>query len=551
MDYAYTDKNKMFRLALPVVLALALICEVAGAAVKADFNGDGYDDLVISATKEDLSNLPDAGAIHVIYGGLSSSSSYFNQFWHQNVGGVEDSAGADEQFGRAVATGDFNNDGYDDLAVGVPGDDWVNPLLLTVRDKAGGVNVFYGAYQIGLTLENNQFWTQNSQGILDNVEPEDRFGSALAAGDFDSDGFDDLAIGVPREDVDGVNNAGAVNVLYGTQNGLSAAGDQFWHQGSSGVQSAPATGEMFGSKLVAGDFDNDGTDDLAIGVNYENINGKEDAGAVNILYGTEGDGLTGVDDQFWHEDNLIGEAKAYDYFGSSLTVGKFNGDAYDDLAIGIPFKDASTNITNVGAALVLYGSSGGLSTIGIQMWMQDPTGSPESYDDDFGAREKDDIFSWALTSGDFNGDNIDDLAIGVPGEDYLRGNVAPFETGAVNIIYGTPLGLDSAGRQFWNQDKDGITGVGEDYDWYGTALATGDYNNDGYDDLAIAIPFEDIPGPTPDFENRKDAGEVRIRYGSDSGICKSNEPGCLYGEIFTQNLFEIAEPGDSLGTTLD
>ncbi|HSE42161.1 MAG TPA: FG-GAP repeat protein, partial [Acidobacteriota bacterium] len=535
----------LFRLVLPVMLALVLICELAGAAVHADFNGDGYDDLVIGVTGEQLGNSTHAGAIHVVYGG-SDPNNLLNQFWHQNTVDILDSASASEQFGKALATGDFNDDGYDDLAVGVPGDDWVNPLLFTFRDKAGGVNVFYGSSN-GITSANNQFWTQNSQGILDDVETEDQFGSALAAGDFDDDGFDDLAIGVPYEDINGVNNAGAVNVLYGSTNGLSPAGDQFWHQDSNGVLSDAATGDNFGNALAVGDFDNDGFADLAIAVGGEDVNNEENSGAVNILFGSS-EGLAAANDQFLDGNNLIGDSSEYDVFGATLAAGNFNGDAYDDLAIGIPYKNFG-NVSNAGAALVLYGSSFGLLPAVNQLWAQDNTGLPDHHDDSFGSREKDDTFGWALTAGDFNGDTIDDLAIGVRSEDYLRGSFPVIDTGAVNVIYGSPNGLTASGKQFWNQDNDGITDVGLDSDWYGAALASGDYNDDGYTDLAIGTPFKDVIGN--DFEKRYNAGQVYIRFGSPNGICESNTSGCLYGKIISQEILQNPEPGDSLGMTLD
>jgi hypothetical protein len=543
MNYAYRHKNKILQLA--VVLAFVFTCELARAAVHADFNGDGYDDLVIGANGEDLPNLPDAGAIHVVYGSSYWGDNPFDQYWHQNSDGVLDAASQDEDFGRALAAGDFNNDGYDDLAVGVPGDDWVNPLTLTSYDKAGGVNVFYGS-PAGLTSANDQFWDQSSQGIQDNVETDDRFGSALAAGDFDNDGFDDLAIGVPREDIDGESDAGAVNILYGAPNGLTNTANQFWYQGSTSVISDPKAGDKFGSKLAAGDFDSDGFDDLAVGVSSENINNKEDAGAVNIFYGSAL-GLTAADDQFWHEDNLLANASEYDYFGSSLTVGNFNGDAFDDLAIGIPYKDTTSALTNVGAVRVLYGSSVGLSPYGSQLWKQDITGFPDSWNSTFGSQNKDDIFGWILAAGDFNNDGKDDLAIGVPGEDYLVGSVTPIETGAVNVIYGSAYGLVEVGKQFWNQDNDGVAGYGQDYDWYGAALATGDYNNDGFDDLTIGIPFED-----PYYHGtHQNAGEVHARFGSQSGICYSKAPGCIPAKVFDQSILETPEPGDTLGLTLD
>ncbi len=123
---------------------------------------------------------------------------------------------------------DFNGDGRDDLAVGAPNED------IGSIESAGGVNVLYGGAG-GLSATGNQFWRQNSPGVLGASEAFESFGYALAAGDFNGDGSDDLAVGVPIEGVGGVGNAGAVNVLYGGAGGLSATGNQVWDQNSPGV----------------------------------------------------------------------------------------------------------------------------------------------------------------------------------------------------------------------------------------------------------------------------------------------------------------------------
>ena len=104
--------------------------------------------------------------------------------------------------------------------------------------------------------------------------------------DFDNDGFADLAVGVPREGVGTAELAGAVNVLDGSANGLSGAGSQLFVQGGGGVSDAAEPFDFFGNALAAGDFDNDGFIDLAIGVPGEDIGTIADAGAVNVLYGS-------------------------------------------------------------------------------------------------------------------------------------------------------------------------------------------------------------------------------------------------------------------------
>ncbi len=82
--------------------------------------------------------------------------------------------------------------------------------------------MFFGS-EDGLTPEDSQVWSQDSPGIRDSADEDDRFGSSLSAGNFDGDSETDLAIGVTGEDdADGVSSAGAVAVLFGGANGLTS-----------------------------------------------------------------------------------------------------------------------------------------------------------------------------------------------------------------------------------------------------------------------------------------------------------------------------------------
>src|SRR5439155_14145206 len=120
---------------------------------------------------------------------------------------------------------------------GVPLED----VFVLADDKtyqdAGAVNV---AYQSGSGLSTaSQFWTQASGSVADHPEPGDRFGNALAANDFNADGFGDLAIGVPLEDLPSGNlietDAGAVNVLKGSSLKLTDQGNEFLTQDTPNV----------------------------------------------------------------------------------------------------------------------------------------------------------------------------------------------------------------------------------------------------------------------------------------------------------------------------
>jgi hypothetical protein len=126
--------------------------------------------------------------------------------------------GVPQALGATSARADFNGDGRSDLAVGVGQED-----LGAVAD-AGAVNVIYGS-AAGLTATGNQFWSQESPGIVGGAEMGDNLGTAVAAGDFNGDGKADLGIGAPGESIRTVSGAGAVNVLYGSASGLAATGN--------------------------------------------------------------------------------------------------------------------------------------------------------------------------------------------------------------------------------------------------------------------------------------------------------------------------------------
>ena len=518
----------MRRPLLKRAVAMGLACVWLGVpttalgAVRADFNDDGRGDLAVGVPFENLGSVSDAGAVNVLYGGAGGLSATGNQFWRQNSSGVLGASESGDNFGWALAAGDFNDDGRDDLAVGVPEED------LSGLNAVGAVSVLYGGAG-GLSATGNQLWSQDSPGVLDASETFDHFGYALAVGDLNGDGRDDLAIGVDSEDIASVNAAGAVSVLYGGAGGLSATGNQFWSQNSADILNVSEASDRFGEFLAAGDLDGDSHDDLAVGVPSEDLGDNvPDAGAVNVLYGDAG-GLSATGNQFWHQNSpgVLDAAEGLDAFGGfALAAGDFNNDARDDLAIAVTSENLPSAV-DAGAVNVLYGGNGGLSATGNQFWHQN---SPGVLD----AAEVLDFFSWGLAAGDLNGDGRDDLAVGVPFEDLGSDNA-----GAVNVLYGGAGGLSATGNQFWSQDSAGILDAAEEGDNFGRTVAAGDLNGDSRDDMAAGVVSEAV-GTIPG------AGAANVLYSDPGGLSAT---GNQFWHQDSAGIADTAENADGFGAS--
>lgn len=367
------------------------------------------------------------------------------------------------------------------------------------------------------------------------AEGADEFGRVVARGDFNNDGFEDLAIGVPLEDIGGVVDAGAVQVIYGTASGLSAANRQFWSQNSANVEDAAEAGDRFGSALTAGDFNSDNFDDLAIGVPEEDIGSVADAGLVHVIHGSAtGLSATFVAGQLWTQDtaDVEDDAEPGDLFGDALAAGDFNGDRRSDLAIGVPSEDIGS-ISGAGAVNLVYGAVGGLNATVVpdQLWSQGPLVDVPDANDSFG---------FALAADDFNTDGRDDLAIGVPGEDVG----SAIDAGAANVVYGSPSGLSATAilpDQLWSQDTSNVEDMAEAGDLFGASLAAGDFNGEGRVDLAIGVEAEDVG-------TISDGGTVNVIYGSPSGLSATFVP----DQIWNQNgvVEDDVEDGDRFGVSL-
>ncbi len=485
----------------------------AGAA-RGDFNGDNFADLAIGLPGEDVGNHSDAGAVLIIFGSSSGLTSSADPtvprpapvLLHQDTPGVLDATETGDKFGAALAAGDFNHDGRTDLAVAVPGES--SAIAGSTATAKGAIHLFMGSGSSEGLPAFDQVITGASLPTSSGTIPI--LGDSLAWADFDDDGFPDLA--VETQGVGGV----AFTILFGGQGvfglvadrratrvtGLTtstapspitlAAGDM--NGGGDGgvddlIVGAPSTGAdgkvawfrgttsrtttltqgtsivadlpdtsfgRLGSSVALGDADADGLMDLAVG----NSEKSTFDSTVEVFHGT----VNGLE-----SDGFAGRFTfAKQGFGPSVVFADFDGNGFDDLAIGAAGADLGS-LADSGAVTVCPGANipGLFQSSSCVRWTQDSSGIE-------GKAEAGDRFGEALSAWNFGknaGETAQaDLAITVPGEDSGSGASAIVDAGTVNVIYGTSAGLSSSGDQLWDQGVSGVPGGLEFADGLGMSL---------------------------------------------------------------------------------
>ncbi|MEI5098328.1 FG-GAP-like repeat-containing protein [Streptomyces sp. PmtG] len=388
----------------------------------------------------------------------------------------------------AVKAGDdFNGDGYADLAVGAP------EATVSGKKQAGYVAVTYGSKN-GLSPANKKLISRSTSGIPGSATTKQRFGNDFAKGDLDKDGYSDLVIGSGRA-VDG-----AV-ILWGSKQGLTGA----------------TKIDKLGSAPQIGDFDGDGTADLALLGGVATHGDDPVDQPANLWKGpiSRTGKPTAVLDfmdksQWWGygegsdcspepglPQSCVDGPRSVSGPTWPQAVGDINGDGRDDMATSYYSGDGEVGNT------IMYGS---------------PTG--------FKRGDRTSGSGGELAVGDINGDRYDDLVIGQGSEENER----------VVVSYGSKDGLTGNTQRF-DQDYPGIPGAQEFGDGFGAALAVADIDGDGYAEIAVGAPGEGVG-------SLKEAGSVVVVRGSASGVTGTGS------QVFHQNTAGVpgaAEKGDLFG----
>ena len=408
--------------------------EAVGAVIASgrDVDGDGIDDILIASP-----NKTGGGEAWLVRGsasieGRSTSSDYADVTFNGNT--------SSDALGTFASLGDVNGDGLADVILGDP--------YYDVSSNEGQIAVFMGP--LTGTAAPSYSW---SSVTVTGSDPSDEVG-AHAAGDLDGDGYDDLVVGVLGADSpDGLReNVGMAAVFQGPLSGAVAAtdADRF-------LFGEHREDEAGGGLVIVPDLDGDGLDDLVVMAEHADWTDYSD-GALYIV----SDALTGDDSSLMHADVILrggGMGFAADLAGADL-----NADGYGDLVVGVSSDDDFAD--RAGSIHAFLGPLGS----GRRLDWSDA-------DETWYGEARDDYAGTGVAAGDVDGDGYDDLVVGGPGHDQ-GGSSA----GAVWMVR-SPSGLTGYDLQYADFEQEGDAG-----DALGSAVATGDVDGDGFDDIIMGAP---------------------------------------------------------------
>jgi uncharacterized delta-60 repeat protein len=464
-------------------------CPQVANPTQDDINGDGYGDACAS----------DAPALHI-------------------TRGIKAKVGA----GAVVAfAGDFDEDGYGDYIVGYPTYDPVG------KTDAGRAEIISG--QTGGVLK-----------FIEGNAAKDNMGFAVAGNaDVDGDGHIDVVVGAPKADPNGLKDAGTVTVIYGPNDSKPRT-----------VLSGTRAKALLGSSVALGDVNGlpDGdssnpTADIVAGAPKDNdletnpLVPVMGAGSVTVFSGAPGNAVLRT---FY---GLLPKS----YAGTSVATGDFGGDGNADIVIGAPNDDDDSDPD----AIIKDTGSVAVYTIDGSQLMYEPGATAKAY------------LGKSVASADMDGDGSAEVLAGAPGDDVVdvltgkairkdAGSVSLYSGGSGSILYYGSVAKVGLGNSvaFGDVDGDGLKDViagaskdnkpakkpikgagsisiwsGDDFglitkvygstskEALGTAVAAGEVNGDGYDDVMVGVTGADTPAVAP-AKLVKDTGAVQVLSGA-------------------------------------
>jgi FG-GAP repeat/FG-GAP-like repeat len=417
--------------------ALPRLPAASHGAVRGDLDGDGKPDLVAGAA---------GGRVRVTYTRAKPAGSHAQWI----TAPIANAFG----FGDVLAVGDFNGDGFADLAIGAVG-------------YEDGID---GTEQGAVFLYNGSKSGLHYTGVVfkgpDEPDDDNAFGTALAVGDLNGDGFADLAVGNPGPNGGG-DGEGSVTVMFGSAAGITTAGQL-------NISSAnPVEQGNFGTSVALADVNGDGHKDLIVG----EIGGGprispifDNAGDIQVFYGN----ATGLGAR--HTTILGSTVGAAGLFGWSLAAGDVNHDGFADVVVGAPDAIVSGRLY-AGKVVVFAGGKHGLSAAHRRVLSEASRHVP-------GAVATGDQFGFAVSAGDLTGDRRAEVIVGARGAK-VGGHKS---AGVVYIFRGSRSGVTAVGCRRISQGSKGVPGAPLAGAQFGEAVGTLVVSTTGHRALLVGIP---------------------------------------------------------------